>query len=234
MIDPTKSRREQRREDTHNEIKEVARRQMAEHGTATLSLRAIALEMKITAPAIYRYFESRDALITALIVDAFNALADALELARDNHPNTDPVERLAVVMLAYREWAITHPSDFQLIYGNPIPGYHAPREVTVPAVVRGFVVTIGLLREVMQTYPLRLPYTPIPEELRAHFEAMVADGGYPITEEAFYVGMMMWTQFHGIIMLELFNHIQANVGDVDLYYRTQMKLIFKTTLNIDL
>ncbi len=234
MIDPTKSRREQRREDTASEIKEVARRQMAAHGTATLSLRAIAQEMKMTAPAIYRYFESRDALITTLIVDAFNALAEALEIARDTHPNTDPIERLAAVMMAYREWAVTHPSDFMLIYGNPIPGYEAPREVTVPAVVRGFVVTIGLLQEVMQTHTLRSPYTPIPEQLRAHFEMMVADGGYPITEEAFYLGTMMWTQFHGIIMLELFNHIQANVGDVTLYYRTQMKLIFKTTLNIDI
>jgi AcrR family transcriptional regulator len=234
MVDSTKSRREQRREDTYNEIKEVARRQMAQFGTATLSLRAIAQEMKMTAPAIYRYFESRDALITALIVDAFNALAEALEIARDNHPNTDAIERLVAVMLAYREWAVTYPSDFQLIYGNPIPGYHAPRDVTVPAVVRGWVVTMGLLHEIMQTHPLRPPYTSMPEELRAHFERMIADSGYPISEQVFHLGIMMWTQVHGIIMLELFNHLQANVGDVDLYYRTRMKIIFKAALDIDI
>ena len=206
---------------------------MAENGTAALSLRAIAAEMQITAPAIYRYFENRDALITALILDAFNGLADALEQARDSHASLDTVERLTVVMLAYRAWAVTHSTEFQLIYGNPIPGYVAPRDVTVPAVVRGFVVTIALLSEIMATHPLRQPYANIPDDLRAHFSMMVAEGGYPITEEAFYVGIMMWSQFHGIIMLELFNHIQANVGNVELYYRTQIKLTFSTMLGID-
>jgi AcrR family transcriptional regulator len=125
--------RESQRQDTREEIKAFARQQMAAEGTAALSLRAIARDMEMTAPALYRYFPSREDLITALIVDAFNALADALEAADAAPTQQDYGSRLRAVLMAYRGWALEHPTDFQLIYGNPIPGYSAPRELTVPA-----------------------------------------------------------------------------------------------------
>ena len=132
------TRREKQHISTQEEIKQVARRLMAEQGTAALSSRMIAREMGLTAPALYHYFASRDELITALIVDAFNALADALEEARDEAATGSAREQLVQTLLTYRRWALEHPIDFQLIYGNPIPGYEAPRELTVPAAERGF------------------------------------------------------------------------------------------------
>src|SRR5262245_19915009 len=115
-----KSLVEERRESAREEIKQVARKQMAEQGRASIGLRAIARELGLTAPAIYRYFPSLDDLILALIVDGFNDLADALEIADTTQARDDYYNRLITVFLAYRNWALAHPTDFQLIYGNPI------------------------------------------------------------------------------------------------------------------
>jgi AcrR family transcriptional regulator len=225
------NRREQRREDTLQSIKAAARQQMAEGGSVALSLRGIAASMGMTAPAIYRYFPNRDALITALIVDAFNALADALIVVRDaeQQAGAHPFEQLSVILLAYRDWAVTHRTDFELIYGNPIPGYDAPREVTVPAVVRGFEVIVGAIEAGMHTprYQPRPPYDVVPEHTRAHIAELIARDGYPVSERALYLGVVGWGQLHGIIMLELFGHIQSVVGDVAHHYHEQVRCMMQ-------
>ncbi|MBZ0286445.1 MAG: WHG domain-containing protein, partial [Anaerolineae bacterium] len=136
----------QRNAETYSEtqaaIKAIARRHMAEQGTAAVGLRAIARDLDMTAPALYRYFPSLDDLITALIVDAYNANADAMAEADAAQPPTDYLARLLAALNAYRDWALAHPVDFQLIYGNPIPGYHAPAEITIPAARRNFAVMV--------------------------------------------------------------------------------------------
>jgi len=146
------------------QIKAAARRQMAEHGTAGLSLRAIARELGITAPAIYNYFPRLEDLITALIVDAFTALADAIDAAESAVESESCGPKVVASCLAYREWAIAHPMDFQLIYGNPIPGYVAPAEVTVPLARRPFDGLFRLFLEAHQTDELMIPaeYAPVP------------------------------------------------------------------------
>lgn len=219
-----KTRREQKREDTANEIKAIARQLMAEGGTTALSLRPIAAEMKMSVMAIYRYFENRDALLTALIADNFHALADALEYARDHEPG-NAVEKLLAVLLAYRQWAMDHPVDFQLNYGNPIPGYVAPVEITVPAVVRSFSVTVGLIEEILQSGLMvpQPPYDHVPASAEAPIREMIERDGYPISTLAMYMGVVGWGQLHGIIMLELFNHIQPVIGDSAAYYAEQMR-----------
>lgn len=204
-------------------IKDTARALMAENGTAGLSIRGIAKVMEMTPPALYHYFPSLDDLITALITDNFNALADALEAAREAEPG-NAVDKLLAVLLAYRQWAVNHPVDFQLNYGNPIPGYVAPGEITVPAVVRSFSVTVGLIEEIFQrgmATPTP-PYDRVPEAIRATIDEVIAQDGYPITPLSMYLGVVGWGQLHGIIMLELFNHIQPVVGDSAAYYREQM------------
>lgn len=214
------ARRERLHDSIREEIKAIARQHMATEGTAAISLRAIARDMEMTAPALYRYFSSRDDLITALIVDAFTALADALVDTEAAHRQTDPITRLTEVLLAYRRWALEHPTDFQLIYGNPIPGYAAPSEVTVPQVQRGFSVIMGVMDEAVRTGLLRLPPEAhhLPQAVEAHFHTMIAEGGYPIAPGLFYLGIALWTRMHGILMLELYHHLGPTVGDVDAFY----------------
>lgn len=214
-------------EETQATIKAIARQQMAEDGTAAISLRGIGRAMDVTAPALYRYYPTRDDLITALIVDGFNGLADALEAA-DAARDTQPVpERLFGVLVAYRQWAIDHRVDFQLIYGNPIPGYVAPREVTVPAVIRTFVPVVRLMEMALQSGALvpKPPYDVIPAAVEQHEQALIAEGGYPISALAYHLTMVGWTQVHGIIVLEMYEHLGPNVGDVDQFYEMAIRAL---------
>lgn len=210
---------------TAEAIKNAARQLMAEEGTNGLSVRGIAKVLDLTPPAIYHYFGSLDDLTTALIFDSFNALADALEHAAQTSTAATAGRKLVDVLMAYRQWAVDYPIDFQLIYGNPIPGYVAPREVTVPAVVRTFVVTVSLVEEALQTGELvpTEPYNYIPAEVETRLQEIIAQSSYPIATLSMYLTMVFWTQVHGIIYLELYNHIQPNVGNVEVFYRTQVQ-----------
>lgn len=150
MNGAVQTRRGRLQEQTRDEIKAVARRQMAREGASALSLRAIAGEMGLTAPALYRYYPSRDELITALIVDAFHALGDVLEGARGTVVAEAHANQFVAMMHAYRAWALAHPAEFTLIYGTPIPGYHAPEVVTDPAVRRSLAPLLALLAAAWQ------------------------------------------------------------------------------------
>jgi AcrR family transcriptional regulator len=222
------TRREKQRIATQEEIKQVARRLMAEHGTAGISTRMIAREMELTAPALYHYFASRDALITALIVDAFNALADSMEEARDRAATESAREQLVQTLLAYRRWALEHPIDFQLIYGNPIPGYEAPRELTVPAAERGFAILLPMIVALKHSSTQQNNRPPvedrtIPQSVQAALTERQSRDGYDLPTEELYEIMIGWTRLHGIIMLELFHHLQPIIGDVEPFYRAELE-----------
>ena len=200
------------------EIKAVARSQMAQHGTAGLSLRAIARDMKVSAPALYRYYPNLDALITALILDGFNALADALEAAEAGVPADRPREQLRAALLTYRAWALAHPIDFQLIYGNPIPGYVAPREVTVPAASRALEILGRCTDRAVAAGELALrdEFSRMPESVRAHLGHLAQQ--YGATAEVLHMCMIGWTRIHGAVQLELYGHTPSVVGDPTAFY----------------
>src|SRR5262249_49131651 len=122
-VSMTEGRRQRQRLATIEEIKQIARQHMRDQGAAAVSLRSIAKYLAVTHPALYRYFDRRDDLITALILDAYHALAEALATARDTAPADDSAARLLAACLEYRDWALAHPVDYALIFGNPIPGY---------------------------------------------------------------------------------------------------------------
>ncbi len=191
------TRRERHRLATSGEIKQVARRQMAAEGAAALSLRAIARVMGITAPAIYRYFPSRDDLVTVLIVDAYNDLAAALDGA--DAQALSPAERLVRIAHAYRDWARAHPADYSLIFGTPIPGYHAPADVTRPAAIRASAAVVGLLMDV-------------------HGGGVPASGFASTPSYINRLSISAWSLLHGFVSLELNGQFDALGEDpADLY-----------------
>lgn len=211
-------RRELYREQTRDEIKSLARKQLAEGGPMSLSLNAIAREMGVAVSGLYRYFDGRDALLTALILDAFHAHADAMEQAEAAHqPRSDYAGRLLAALLAYREWAITHPSEFALIYGTPVPGYDAPREETVAAASRAMAVVFKVLREAHAAGHLRMP-------------SMVGDPvglmDMGVPAPLAHWGMIGWTRIHGITILDAFGHFNDMMQDRDAFYRNEcMRLL---------
>ena len=218
------SRRDRMRDFTVAEIKATARQQMAESGTAGVSLSAIARAMEMSAPALYRYFASRDDLVTALIVDAFNDLADTVQAAESAVEAKACAPKIAASYLAYREWAIAHPLDFQLIYGNPIPGYVAPAAITVPLARRPFEGLARLFLEAYQTGELVVPasYVPVPASITAHFATWLPGAGYDFPDALLCLLMSGWARIHGMVMLELFEHLGPVVGDSAAFYRYEL------------
>lgn len=215
------------RQTTINEIKTVARRQMAAQGEASLSLNAIAREMGLTPPALYRYFENRDALITALIVDAFGALADTLDTALSATAGAFS-ERFGALAQAYRDWAMAHPHDYALIYGTPIPGYHAPDTVTVPVASR-ILAAFGLFfKEAWESGRLTLPqaYATLPAPLKKAATAAVStyskDKSAP---NVLAVTLSVRARLHGLVWAELFQQFPVGTAEAGYLYGLEVNAV---------
>jgi AcrR family transcriptional regulator len=184
-------------------IRETAWKQIAEFGAPALSLRAIARELKITAPAIYNYFPDRDALVTALIVDAFTSFGDSQLEARDTASAGDFAGQLKAIGLAYRNWAHTHPQRYQLIFGTPIPGYEGPTEKIFPASARSISALFSVVENVRAAGKLNVDSFPaVNSEYRIYYE-MWQTYFNNVHPQSMYVAMIIWARVHGIVSLEI-------------------------------
>lgn len=184
-------------------IKETAWKQIAEFGAPALSLRAIARGLKITAPAIYNYFPDRDALVTALIIDAFTSFGDSQLEARDSVPATDLVGRFRAIGIAYRNWAHTYPQRYQLIFGTPIPGYEGPEEKIFPSSARSISALFSVVEEIRRAGKLTVRSFPeAKEEYKAQYEIWTTYFN-EVLPLSIYVAMIIWARVHGIVALEI-------------------------------
>ena len=159
--------RERARIEVTAAIKDEARKQLAGEGASKLSLRAVARELGMVSSALYRYFPSRDDLLTALIVDAYDAIGAAAEAALAGASAAGPADHVArwtAVCSAIRTWALDHPHEYALIYGSPVPGYSAPMDTVGPASRVGLAL-ISVARDAHRADGLALP--PLEEALRA-------------------------------------------------------------------
>jgi len=184
-------------------IKETAWNQIAEFGASALSLRAIARELKITAPAIYNYFPDRDALVTALIIDAYNSFGDSQIEARDSVQADDFAGRMKAIGLAYRNWAHTYPQRYQLLFGTPIPGYEAPMEKIFPSSARSISALFSVVESVRAAGRLNINAFPaVKDEYKVHYE-MWESYFSDVHSQSMYVAMIIWARVHGIVSLEI-------------------------------
>lgn len=197
------------------EIKAMARAHMARGGAAGLSLRAVASEMGLSSAAIYYYYANRDALITDLIVDAYRSMAAWLRGA-DPGPAYGVDDRLFAVMRAYRAWALATPAEFELIFGAPIPGYHAPAAVTAPE-ARVALSTLGeLIGVAFAEGRLRDLGEPVlvPASIGAHYAEWAQATDNPLPLPIMVVLLEVWALGHGLVALELNGQLQPIIGDV--------------------
>jgi AcrR family transcriptional regulator len=204
------------------DIKETAWRQIAESGAAAMSLRAIARELGITAPAIYNYFPRRDDLVTALIVDAFTSLGESQKAVIQALPEDDFPARLSALGLAYRDWAITYPQRYQLIFGTPIPGYEAPADVTDPAAAGSLVPLIETLQAIYSAGKLRVErFAEMKPELKSMLEAWSRfTGGTDL--EVLYSALVIWSRVHGLMMLEIGKQMPSFITDPGEIFRREL------------
>ncbi|MEO7909936.1 MAG: TetR/AcrR family transcriptional regulator [Roseiflexaceae bacterium] len=222
------SRRERLRDNIREEIKTLARTQMATSGTAALSLGAIARAIEMVPSALYCYYASRDDLITALIVDAFDALGQAAADADAQVIASDYGARMLATARAYRAWALANPADFLLIFGTPIPGYDAPPEPTNAAVRRAFSVFLRILEAAHAAGVLHPP--PEHEQQAAHQSINLPQpdaSERSIAPVVNYTGIACWARMHGLVILEVTNHLQPSIADTATFYRAEMLATLK-------
>ncbi len=206
-------------------IKDAAWRLIAGHGAPALSLRAIARELGITAPAIYNYFPRRDDLVTALIVDAFTSLGESQKEAVRALPDEDLATRLATLGLAYRDWAVAYPQRYQLIFGTPIPGYEAPADITVPAAGWALVPLIETIQALSTAGRLRVERSAaMTPELRSMLEAWSQFTG-GINVEVLYTALVIWSRVHGLVTLEIGGQMPSFISDPGEVYRREIQTI---------
>lgn len=205
--------RERARAELTFEIKEAARRQLAESGAAALSVRAVARELGMASSAVYRYFVSRDELLTALIVDAYQALGHALTAADSRFARDDFRLRWSVACRAMRRWAKRNPHAYALIYGSPVPGYRAPRDTIGPAAeaIAGFFTIVG---DAVATGALVPPThrDPLMPKLEAQLASFASELTTDIPTAVLAATFQAFSQLIGMISLELYGHF---VGSVD-------------------
>ncbi|MFF3608878.1 TetR/AcrR family transcriptional regulator [Streptomyces sp. NPDC002463] len=196
-------------------IKDEARTQLAAEGAAKLSLRAVARELGMVSSALYRYFPSRDDLLTALIVDAYDAVGAAAERAAAEAEAERPLDRWTAVCRAVRAWALAHPHEYALIYGSPVPGYTAPQDTIAPAARVGLVL-IDIVRGAHAGEGVALP--PLPDALSPEAERISADL-VPDLPPALAVALVAaWAQLFGLVSFELFGQFQRVVEDRDTFF----------------
>lgn len=196
-------RQERKKEAARAEIKAAAWTQVAERGAASLSLRAVAAAIGLSAPALYRYFPSRDSLVTALVIDAYGSLARAQERTYEDMAAESWEAILRGLGHAYRNWALGQPAAFYMIFGAPIPGYVLPTEETTPAAagsLSALIRTLGLAKE---HGGLAMPIQPAPSpELRAAFESW-SDAVHQADPEILYLAVSIASRVQGLALAEL-------------------------------
>ncbi|AEY86610.1 TetR family transcriptional regulator [Streptomyces corchorusii] len=203
--------RERYRAQLRAEIKERAWEQIAAAGATGLSLNAIAKQMGMSGPALYRYFASRDELITELIRDAYSSLADTIRTAAASGAD------LAVLGRALRAWALDDPQRYFLIYGTPVPGYHAPDDITAIAseIMQALLDAAQPTGKTVVTVDDGHPDTRLEAHLAQHRQWAA---GHPAPPAALRRALLFWTRLHGILSLELAGHFTGmGLDPAELY-----------------
>jgi AcrR family transcriptional regulator len=209
-----KTARERARAELTAEILAAARRQLRESGTAQLSLRSVARELGMASSAVYRYFASRDDLLTALIVQAYTEIGEAAEGADD--PGATPEERWLAVWRAVRAWSLDNRHEYALIFGTPVPGYVAPH-ITVE--VAGIMpLTLARIAAAKRDGNLTPPAGPVcpPEAITPEMLVLLEDEAFTPDETARLI--LAWNRLVGIIGYELHGHLANVTADDALFF----------------
>jgi AcrR family transcriptional regulator len=208
------------------EILGVARDQVARDGAAALSLRSVARALEMAPSALYRYFDGRDALLSALILDAYESLAAVTERAAANAAEAGggDAERFSVAPRAIRLWALAHPHEWGLIFGTPVPGYRAPEDTVVPYAR----VAAALMRPIVEAEAAgRLG----PDHLERAVTDELRDAVAPVTEGLLpgipvvnvVLAVQAWTTIVGAISLEVFGHWRRTILDPEEFFEATVR-----------
>lgn len=221
MADARPSARARARAEITAEIVAEARRQLGTGGGAAgLSLRAVARELGMVSSAIYRYFPSRDDLLTALIVEAYDSLGAVAERAAAESARRQPRNRWVHVACAIRSWAIEHPDEYALVYGSPVPGYQAPATTSVSG-TRVSLALVGVVRDAAATGGLQAAVSVgLPRAVVDDLERLRGLIDLDVPDDVLAVTLLAWTQLFGLLSFEVFSQTRGIVTDHEQFFIT--------------
>ncbi len=222
-------RRDRVRGATVAEIKARAWAQIADVGAPALSLRAVAREMGMTSSALYRYFSSKEQLLTALAQDGFSSLADHLEAAEAEVEGVG-VGRFFHLVRVYRRWALDHPTEYALTFGTPVPGVEEDAPEVKDEMLRGVAVLLRVMIDGLRSGMIEPPGLVGPDvpALGAKLAAWGCGVDEALSPEALGACMFAWTQLHGAISLEVFGHMPPELLPADELFEYQMQEVLRT------
>lgn len=201
--------RERAREQTMVDIIGIGRRHLALHGAAGLSLRAVARDLGVVSSAIYRYVKNRDDLLTMLVVDAYNALGDAVDAALNDVPAHDFKARFRSIGRAVREWALAEPARYGLLFGSPVPGYEAPADQTTAPGTRVVNSLVMILEGAYSAGQLKVQERQLAPGLAGDLSGIRQEMGVTMDDGALAAGVLAWSSLFGAVSFEVFGQYGA-------------------------
>lgn len=217
---PAGSARAIARAEITEQIKRTAREHLAVDGP-NLSLRAVARDLGVVSSAVYRYFASRNELLTALILDGYESLGEAAERGEAAVARRNLGGRWVAVGRAIRAWALAHPHEYALLYGSPVPGYAAPLDTVGPA-SRPVLVMVDILRDGVARGVVT-ESDRLPRAVRADLDRIITTPGFDgLPPGVLARGMTAWALVFGTLNFELFGRYQNAVDDLDAYFELQL------------
>jgi AcrR family transcriptional regulator len=232
------SRRDRARADTVREIKTTARRVLVDQGVDGLALRAVAREMGMTAPGLYRYFDSREDLVEHVVADLYDELTDILEKVRDAAEPRTPGHQLLVISRVFRTWAVTHPAEFGLLFGSAGLGVlpedaHDYGERPSQVAAARFGAVFATL--VAQIYFERGFPVPADEDIDPNLQKQLQDWctklPVPLPLGVMHVFLSCWIRLYGLVCMEIFGHLRFALNDPEPMFEAEL-LALGTVLGI--
>lgn len=227
LVTAPQSRRERVRAQTVAEIKTVARQHLVAHGAHGVQLRAVARDLGMTAPALYRYFDSHEALLSALVADLYSELADVIEAAAAPDQG-DLRTRLLGSARAFRQWSVAHPAEFTLLFGSPVPGVAVDDDSPECLQGRRFGQAFGaLFAEMWAREPFPVPET-IDPTMQAQLEDYAQHVGVTLPPAAIAVFLSCWVRLYGAVTMEVFGHISFALDDAEPLFEHELTGLAQT------
>ncbi|NEK56979.1 TetR/AcrR family transcriptional regulator [Geodermatophilus sabuli] len=233
LVDEPLSRRDRARADTVREIKQTARRVLVDQGVDGLALRAVAREMGMTAPGLYRYFSSREDLVENVVADLYDELTDVLEAVRDAADPATPGFQLLSVARAFRQWATTHRAEFGLLFGSSAQGVFRPDDVhgdgDRPVQLAGQRFGAVFAALVAQVHLER--HFPVPAEediepaLQVQLRNWCAKLPVALPLGVVHVFLSCWIRLYGLVCMEVFGHLRFALDDAGPMFEAELRAL---------